>query len=106
MGNNLQFLNYIHILHPTDSNKAKNFVLASCGKDKICVPVQWCPFAVYLNDTANHSDDPEERSRASKEFEAARCYNETHPIQITACAPRLTVSKDLDGVSLPEKFRK
>ena len=97
----------LHTLHATDSNKAKKFVLASCGKDKICVPAQWCPFAVYLNDTALHSEDPEERKKANMDFEAGRCYNETHSlINITACAPWDSIMTNLDGVSLPDKFRK
>ena len=86
--------------------KQKKIVLASCGKVKVCVPVQWCPFAVYLNDTAYHSEDPEEKKKANMEFAAGRCYNETHPSNMTACAPYDSIMKELDGVSLQSKFRK
>ena len=94
--------------YENEISKIKKFVLDSCGKGKTCVPVQWCPHALYLNDTANHSEDPEERNKASVEFAAARCYNKTHShINITACAPWHSImTNGLDGVSLPDKFRK
>ena len=83
------------------------FVLDSCGKDKECVWAQLCPFAVYLNDTFHHSEDPEEGKRAGKELAESRCYTEAHPNSITACTPRDSVSKKLEAdVRLQYKFRK
>ena len=87
-------------------SKIKKFVLDSCRKGKTCVPVQWCPFASYLNDTVHHSEDPEEKNRANLKFAAGRCYNETHPFDITACAPWHSLMIKLDDVDLPYKFRK
>ena len=84
-----------------------HFVLGSCGKDKECVWVHSCPFAVYLNDTFHHSEDPEERKRAGKELGESRCYTEAHPNSITTCTPRNSVPKKLEAdVRLQYKFRK
>ena len=99
-------LSLIENNYENEISKIKKFVLVSCGRSKTCVPAKWCPFAVYLNDTAYHSEDPEEKKRASLEFIARRCFNETHQFNITACAPWDSIMTNLKNVSLPYKFRK